>query len=338
VTAIRLSICIPVYNFGAFIGQTLESIVRQAPEDVEIIVLDGASTDDTTEVVRGFERQFPRLRYHRLEKRGGIDRDMARSVALARGEYVWLFSGDDLMREGAIARVLSELRVGCDVILLESMLCTLEMKPTGVHQLLRIPQSRVFRLHDAGERLDYFERSLNTAAFFSFCSALVVKKSRWDAASADESFFGTCFAHAARIFSMLPNGLTVKYLRGPFLDKRGGNDSFLINGLTSRYGIAVDGYHRIADRFFGHDSREAFYVRRAVRAEQPWIGWLSARLEMISKGLTEQYPLFKRLVWKQYADPSLKNWAAFATIRFTPLPVLWAAKRALDAWKRARLR
>jgi abequosyltransferase len=338
VSAIRLSICIPVYNFGAFIGQTLDSIVRQAPEDVEIIVLDGASTDDTTEVVRGYQPRFPRLHYHRLEKRGGIDRDLARSVALARGEYVWLFSGDDLMREGAIARVLSELQEGCDVFLLESMLCTLEMKPTGVHELLSVPQSQVFRLHDARERLDYFERSLNTAAFFSFCSALVVKKSRWDSAPADESFFGTCFAHAARIFSMLPGGLTVKYLRGPFLDKRGENDSFLTNGLTPRYGIAVDGYHRIADAFFGHDSREAFYVRRAVRAEQPWIGWLAARLEMISKGRTEQYPLFKRLVWKQYADPSLGNWAAFASILFTPLLVLRAAKGALDAWKRARLR
>jgi predicted GTPase len=38
---IRLSVCIPTYNFGRFIGETIDSIVRQATEEVEIVVLDG---------------------------------------------------------------------------------------------------------------------------------------------------------------------------------------------------------------------------------------------------------------------------------------------------------
>ena len=329
-SATPLSICIPVYNFGAFLGPTLESIVRQAPPEVEVVVLDGGSTDDTAQVVG----RYPQVRYHRQPQRGGIDRDLARAVELANGAYVWLFSGDDLMRDGAMARLLVELRAGCDVFLLESMLCNFAMQPLALHQLLRIPASRTFRLHDAAERIEYFERSLNTAAFFSFCSSIVVKKSRWDEASVDDAFFQTCFAHAARIFSMLPTGLTVRYLREPFLDKRGENDSFLTHGLTPRYGLAVDGYHQIADTFLGHASREGFYIRRAVRAEQPWIGWLSARLEIAATGRSEQRPLLNRLVWKQYGDPSLSNWAAFASIRFTPLPLLRAAKRALDLVKR----
>ncbi len=60
---IRLSVCIPTYNFGRFIGETLDSIVRQATEEIEIVVLDGGSTDNTTEVVEGFRDTFPRLRY-----------------------------------------------------------------------------------------------------------------------------------------------------------------------------------------------------------------------------------------------------------------------------------
>jgi len=77
---IRLSICIPTYNFGEFIGTTLESIIKQATAEVEIVVLDGGSTDNTREVVHSFQQRFPRLSYHRLEKRGGIDRDMAKAV------------------------------------------------------------------------------------------------------------------------------------------------------------------------------------------------------------------------------------------------------------------
>ena len=108
-STLRLSVCIPVYNFGAFLGETLESIVPQAAKAVEIVVLDGGSTDDTPQVVGRFQERFPRLNYVRREKKGGIDRDMAFAVEAARGDYVWLFSGDDRMRPDAIERVLAEL-------------------------------------------------------------------------------------------------------------------------------------------------------------------------------------------------------------------------------------
>ena len=80
---IRLSICIATLNRGAFIGETLESIIRQATDEVEIVVVDGASTDNTEEVVRGFQQRWPRLNYLRLPEKGGVDRDYDRAVALA---------------------------------------------------------------------------------------------------------------------------------------------------------------------------------------------------------------------------------------------------------------
>ena len=70
---IRLSICMPTYNFGRFIGEALDSIMKQATDEVEIIVLDGASTDNTLDVVRSFQARFPRIYYHCLSRRGGID-------------------------------------------------------------------------------------------------------------------------------------------------------------------------------------------------------------------------------------------------------------------------
>ena len=102
---IRLSICMPTYNFGRFIGDALESILRQAADDVEIVVLDGASTDNTSEVVRSFQARFPKLHYHRRDRRGGIDRDMAHAVELANGEYCWFMTDDDLLKPGAITEI-----------------------------------------------------------------------------------------------------------------------------------------------------------------------------------------------------------------------------------------
>jgi abequosyltransferase len=106
---LKLSLCIPTYNFGDFIGETLESIAKQDLTGVEIVVLDSASTDETPAVVAAYRERLPCLRYIRADRKGGIDRDLARVVEEAQGEYVCLFSADDIMRPGAVYTVAGEL-------------------------------------------------------------------------------------------------------------------------------------------------------------------------------------------------------------------------------------
>ena len=50
----RLSICIATYNRASCIGETLRSIIPQITEEVEIVVVDGASTDNTCNVVKSY--------------------------------------------------------------------------------------------------------------------------------------------------------------------------------------------------------------------------------------------------------------------------------------------
>ena len=84
-TDIKLSICIATFNRAAFIGATLDSIISQATEEVEIVVVDGASSDNTSQVMDEYKRRFPRLRYFRQETNGGIDVDYSKTVEFARG-------------------------------------------------------------------------------------------------------------------------------------------------------------------------------------------------------------------------------------------------------------
>ena len=60
---IKLSICIPTLNRGSLIGRTLESIISQATEQIEVLVVDGGSNDQTKEIVNKFREVFPALRY-----------------------------------------------------------------------------------------------------------------------------------------------------------------------------------------------------------------------------------------------------------------------------------
>lgn len=326
----RLSICIPVYNFAAFLGATLESLLPQATEAVEVIVLDGGSTDGTPALVDGFRSRYPRLQYLRRETRGGIDRDMSLAVAASRGEYVWIFSGDDLMRHDAVARVLAELHSACDLYLLEALLCHLDMTPIAMHRMLPIRAARTFRLGEPADRDWYFRRALNSATFFSFCSALVIRRESWDRGDQGERYFGTCWAHAARLLSLVPSGLTVRYLPGAFLDKRGDNDSFLTDGLTRRWGLAVEGYQRIADETFGHASFEARAIRAAMRRDIPLAAWLLARIE-VAESRPGDWPLFRRLVRQHFGDGSPIDALRLAVCLHAPAWALRATRRAVMA-------
>jgi abequosyltransferase len=330
---IRLSICMPTYNFGRFIGETLDSIVKQATDDVEIVVLDGASTDNTSEVVHSFHSRFPRLHYHRLDHRGGIDRDMARSVELATGDYCWLFSSDDVMRDDALRDVLDQITLGFDLYLCGLTLCTLDMQLLRQHRILNLASDAEFNLGKEPDRRRYFGLAETTTAFFSFMGSLIVRKARWDALPFNEAFDGTLWAHVARIFELIPQGLSLKYLSRSYLLKRGDNDSFMDKGIGHRFKVAIEGYDRLADVFFGHDSVEAFHVRRAVRNEFPSVRDL-LRFKLVNTGhLPKDIRLLDQLAATVYRDGPLTERAQFLIYRMTPLPLARAARVVYRALK-----
>jgi abequosyltransferase len=331
---IALSICIPTYNFGEFIGETLESILPQVVEGVEVVILDGGSTDDTPAVVGAFQERYPGLRYHRRDERGGIDRDMARTVDLARGEYCWLFSSDDFMKPGAIQQMLEHIQSGLDVYLCGLTICTRDMHPVKDHRVLAVTSDMTFDLGVEDDRRRYFEHAETTTAFFSFLGSVIFKKARWDAIPLDEDFVGSCWAHVARMFRMIPSGLTVRYLATSYIWKRSDNDSFMDVGLIRRYAISIDGYHRLARTFFAEDGWEARNIRRVVATEFRPRAMLYAKW-MSRDASPEDRLLLGRLAEEVYGDPSLRNSVYRYIYRCTPVFVFKLLARPYLALKKA---
>jgi abequosyltransferase len=334
---VRLSICIPTYNFGAFIGDTLASIVPQLADGVEVVVLDGGSTDNTTDVVESFQRQNPAVRYFRQDERGGIDRDMLRTVELARGEYCWIFCADDIMKPDAIQEVLKRIQSGCDVYLCGLTLCTFDMDPVRDHRVARITADQTFDLSSERDRRVYFERAQTTTAFFSFAGSLIVKKDSWDVAGPDEAFMGSLWAHVAQILRMIPHGLRLHYIPASFLYKRTENDSFMDRGIVHRYAIAIDGYQRLASAYFPEQSPEARDMRRVVRDEFPPWTLLAAKRESRRNGTGDEATV-DRLAAAAYCDPTLRNRLYRLIYNWMPRFAFAAAqafnKRVVLRWRR----
>jgi abequosyltransferase len=116
----RLSICIATYNRASYIGETLNSITSQLESDVEIVVVDGASTDTTEVVLQAYASANPSIRYIRENENTGMDSGYDKAVLNARGEYCWLMSDDDLLKPGAVQRVLSLLEMQHELIVVNA--------------------------------------------------------------------------------------------------------------------------------------------------------------------------------------------------------------------------
>jgi abequosyltransferase len=333
--AIRLSVCIPTYNFGAFIGETLQSIAAQLQDGVEIVVLDGGSTDDTAKVVGAFVERHPQIRYHRQPERGGIDRDMARTVALAGGEYCWLFGADDTMQPGALARMLARLDGGAELLLCGVTYCSLQMEPLFQGEVAQIAGETRFDFSLREDRLSYFAQASTTLAFFSFLGSIVFSRERWEEIGLEERFVGSLFAHVARLFAMIAQGATFDYLPDSYVLTRGGNDSFLDRGIVNRYAKVIDGYHDLAAAHFGADSVEAAHVRRAVRAEFPL--WLALDMRnAVARERPEELAELRRIAHRAYCEPGSRYRLYREIYDHLPHSGFVAARHSMRALRAAR--
>ena len=127
----------------------------------------------------------------------------------------------------------------------------------------------MYSISNPRERAEYASLAMTSEAFFSFMGGLIVKKSKWDSVRLNEAFVGSCWAHAARLFEIMPDGLAVKYVARAYLNRRSSNNSFSDKGVINRHRLGIEGYNRIADVFFDHDSVEAFHIRRVLKYEHP---------------------------------------------------------------------
>lgn len=331
-----LSICIPIYNCAEFVGQALDSILPQTDEQIEVIVYDGGSTDETPDIIGSYIKAWPNLHYERGNQRGGIDSDMAKCVSFAQGEFIWLFSGDDVMRPDAIKRALAWIENGDDVYLCEHTICDRDMVILRPYPMLSPNQTTCVDLSKPDERLEWFRCALTTEPFFSFISSLLVRRTKWQSGRLIESFNGSCWGHVARLCELASTGLRVCYVAEVWLDTRGNNDSFADRGMVNRYRIAIDGYHRIADTFFGHDSEEAFHIRRVIRNE------FGVRELLYAKSLCKKNPqrenkqLLDQLVRMEYCDNLLANHLKKYIYFLTPSWIFVVSKMVYQLVKRAR--
>jgi len=189
----RLTICIATRNRADFLGETLDGILAQLRPGVELLVVDGASTDGTPALLARYAAASPAVRVVREPANTGVDGGYDLAVGSAHGDWCWLMTDDDLLVPGAVDRVLAELEHAPEVVLVNAEVRDHTLSTVLARHRLGFGDDRAYRA-DEGDRL-----LAEVGDGLSYIGAVVVRRALW-VARQRQPYLGSLFVHVGVLF------------------------------------------------------------------------------------------------------------------------------------------
>ena len=94
----KVSVIIPFHNVESYIEQCLDSVLNQTLKDIEVILVDDASDDNSSSIVEKYEKNDKRIKLLKLEERKGQGYARNRAIEIATGEYIGFVDSDDFIK------------------------------------------------------------------------------------------------------------------------------------------------------------------------------------------------------------------------------------------------
>ena len=104
---VTVQVLVPCYNYGRYLEHCVQSVLIQPGVDVDVLIIDDCSQDNTAEVCNALKDRDNRVRVIRHEKNMGHIATYNEGIGLIQGDYFVLLSADDLLVEGALVRAVS---------------------------------------------------------------------------------------------------------------------------------------------------------------------------------------------------------------------------------------
>ncbi|MET9291258.1 glycosyltransferase family 2 protein [Streptomyces sp. NPDC003077] len=135
---VKLSVIVPFFNVQTYAPDTLRSLASNAREDIEFLLVEDCSRDETLRILERAERELPGARLLRHERNGGLATARNTGLDAARGRYLTFLDGDDWLAPGYYPRLVAAMEeLGCDFLRTDHVQCTARART-----IRRVPHGR----------------------------------------------------------------------------------------------------------------------------------------------------------------------------------------------------
>lgn len=308
----KLSVCIPTYNRGEFIGQTIQSIIDAAEgiDGIEIAISDNGSTDNTREVIEYYRRKFPNITYFCWDKNVGFDRNLLNVIEIANGEFCWLMGSDDKIEKYGISNVVKRLQSG---------LCGITVNRNDYDPSFKKQIFKSACTNDLEDILFTNNKTCFTSLVTSFglISTQIVNKKEWKNIVFEDNLepYFKGYPHVYIIGKMLNNNPNWLYLHDKCVGWRSDNDSFLSQGRIKRLALDIYGYEVVFAGLYGKNtliygklmqdicSTHIFYALLAAKTNYAPLPFYKEAFKMCFNAY-KQFPIFWLKVFPLFLIPS----------------------------------
>lgn len=111
-----ITVVMPNYNGHRFVEQAIDSVLSQAYQDFELLVVDDCSKDDSLQLIKQKAQSDSRIRVIALEKNAGVANARNVGIREAKGKYIALLDNDDLWTADKLERQLTIAEKGADIV------------------------------------------------------------------------------------------------------------------------------------------------------------------------------------------------------------------------------
>ena len=104
---VKVSIIVPVYNVEKYIERCISSLVNQTLDDIEIIIVNDGSTDNSERIIKKYEKKYKNVKYYTKEN-GGMSSARNYGLKYASGVYISFVDSDDYIEEDMIEKLYNK--------------------------------------------------------------------------------------------------------------------------------------------------------------------------------------------------------------------------------------
>lgn len=299
----KVSVIIPVYNTGTYLNDALESICNQTLQDLEIILVNDGSTDNSQCIIEEYARRDERIKYCFQPNQG---QSVARNngLLLAKGDYIYFMDSDDILDTSALEQCYEKCEKNqLDLITFDAETIYEVLNSAGTFNYCRKEKIDGQKIWKGVELLHHV---LKHDIFYAVPWLYFIKHSFLKKAFTG---FPAGIIHEDNILAMqiMLNAQSVVYTPQAFFKRRVRTNSTMMLNFSMRN---IEGYTLVCTQIrswtLQHNEWKPIielYLKKTLNS----VIWLSHRMTLLEK--TEAYCRFRRFNLTQYID--FRKWLVF---------------------------